>query len=172
MAWSLRPAGPEDAAQVARLQFEGFDGYRSFAPEGWAPPELGAARDHIRERLADPEVWCLVAEEEGEPAGHVAFLPARLHPKTSDDPGLAHFWQLFVSEPWWGTGLATTLHAEAVREAAARGFAAFRLFTPAEQARARRFYEREGWTVFADPADAPDFGMPLVEYRLAIKSSV
>ena len=84
---------------------------------------------------------------------------------------MGHFWQLFVREPWWGTGLATALHAEAVREAGARGFASMRLFTPAAHARARRFYEREGWTPAA-PFDDLDFGMPLVEYRRAISSSV
>jgi GNAT superfamily N-acetyltransferase len=172
MTWTLRPAGPDDAPQVASVQFEGFEGYRSFAPPGWEPPDPREELERARERLGDPEVWCLLAEEDGEAAGHVAFMPARIHANPSDEPGLAHFWQLFVREPWWGSGLATTLHAEAVREAAARGFTAMRLFTPAGQARARRFYEREGWTAAAEPSDAPEFGMPLVEYRRAINSSV
>jgi GNAT superfamily N-acetyltransferase len=85
---------------------------------------------------------------------------------------MAHFWQLFVRPRWWGTGLATELHAEALREASSRGFTSMRLFTPAAQARARRFYEREGWAATAGPIDDPDFGMPLVEYRRAISSRV
>jgi GNAT superfamily N-acetyltransferase len=172
MPWTLRPAGPEDAEQVASVELEGFEGYRSFAPAGWEPPDPQAELDRAREWLADPEVWCLLAEQDGEAAGHVAFMPARIHLNPSDEPGLAHVWQLFVREPWWGSGLATVLHAEAVREAAARGFTAMRLFTPAGQARARRFYEREGWTAVGEPSDPFEFGMPLVEYRLAIKSSV
>jgi GNAT superfamily N-acetyltransferase len=68
--------------------------------------------------------------------------------------------------------MATALHAAVVREARERGFTAMRLFTPAAQARARRFYEREGWTVLGDASDAPEFGMPLVEYRLAISIRV
>jgi GNAT superfamily N-acetyltransferase len=172
MPWSLRPAGPPDAEQVASVQHEGFDGYREFAPPGWEPPDPRSELDHIRKRLGDPEVWCLLAEQRAEAAGHVAFMPARIHANPSDESELAHFWQLFVREPWWGTGLATALHAEAVREAASRGFTAMRLFTPAAQARARRFYEREGWTAVAEPSDAPEFGMPLVEYRLAISISV
>jgi GNAT superfamily N-acetyltransferase len=172
MPWTLRPAGPDDAPQVVSVALEGFEGYRSFAPPGWAPPDAGEEVERARERLADPEVWCLLAERDGEAAGHVAFMPARIHANPSDEPGLAHFWQLFVREPWWGSGLATALHAEAVREAAARGFSAMRLFTPAGQARARRFYEREGWTPAGEPSDAPEFGMSLVEYRLAINSNV
>src|SRR5918999_1093721 len=105
-------------------------------------------------------------------AGHVAFMPARVHPQPSDDDSMAHFWQLFVRERWWGTGLATALHAEAVREAGVRGFTSMRLFTPAAHARARRFYGREGWTPAGEPFDDLDFGMPLVEYRRAISISV
>jgi GNAT superfamily N-acetyltransferase len=168
----MRLAGPDDAERVASVQLEGFEGYRSFAPPAWDPPDPRDELERARERLGDPDVWCLIAEQDGESAGHVAFMPARIHANPSEEPGLAHLWQLFVREPWWGTGLATALHGEAVREAAARGFTAMRLFTPAGQARARRFYEREGWTAAGEPADAPEFGMPLVEYRLAISSRV
>jgi GNAT superfamily N-acetyltransferase len=172
MPWTLRRAGPADAEQVMSVQHEGFEGYRAFAPPGWEPPERSEELARERERLGDGEVWCLLAERDGQAAGHVAFMPARIHTHPSDEPGLAHLSGMFVREPWWGSGLATALHAEAVREAAARGFTAMRLFTPAEQARARRFYEREGWTAAGEPADAPRFGMPLVEYRLAISSRV
>jgi GNAT superfamily N-acetyltransferase len=172
MPWSLRPAGPRDAEQVAAVAHEGFEGYRSFAPPGWEPPDPRKELERVRRHLALSEVWCLLAEEEGRPAGHVAFMPAHLHANPSQEPGLAHFWQLFVRLPWWGTGLATALHTHAVREAASRGYTAMRLFTPAAQARARRFYEREGWTPAGDASDAPEFGMPLVEYRRAISISV
>jgi GNAT superfamily N-acetyltransferase len=173
MPWTMRLAGPDDAERVASVQLEGFESYRSFAPPDWDPPDPRDELDHMRERLGEPDAWCLMAEEDGELAGHVAFMPAHTHGSSpSDEPGLAHLWQLFVRERWWGTGLATALHAEAVREAAARGFTAMRLYTPAGQARARRFYEREGWTSAGEPADGPEFGMPLVEYRLAISSSV
>jgi predicted N-acetyltransferase YhbS len=173
MSWTLRPATPRDAEQVATVQAEGFESYRSFAPPGWEPRDLRAELKMIRERLGSPEVWCLIAERDGEPAGHVALTPAWLHGShPSEEPGLAHLWQLFVRSTWWGSGLATTLHAEALREAAARGFTAMRLYTPAAHLRARRFYEREGWTAAEETTDAPEFGMPLVEYRRAINRSV
>lgn len=148
----------------------GFETYRAFAPAGWSPPQEEA--EHLRERLADPRVWCLLAEREGdgEMAGHVAFMPAADHRVPEPDPGVAHFWQLFVRQEHWGTLLATTLHAEAVREAAARGFTSFRLFTAADQRRACRFYEREGWTAGSPPKDDMGFGMPLVTYRRTLPS--
>jgi GNAT superfamily N-acetyltransferase len=82
-----------------------------------------------------------------------------------DDPGLAHFWQLFVRQDWWGSGLATRLHADALRSAVQRGFTTMRLHTPAGHGRTRRFYEREKWTVAGDPFHDEAFGMTLVEYR-------
>jgi hypothetical protein len=52
----------------------------------------------------------------------------------------------------------------ALEEAARRGFPTIRLFTPVGQARARRFYEREGWEERGEPFDAP-LGLSLIEYR-------
>jgi hypothetical protein len=43
-----------------------------------------------------------------------------------------------------------------------------RLFTPAGQVRARRFYEREGWTVAGEPYDDEDLHLEIVEYRRAL----
>ena len=84
------------------------------------------------------------------------------------DPRLAHFRQLFVARAHWGSGLATRLHAAAIDEARARGFASMRLFTPGGQARARRFYEREGWSLARPPAFDERIGLEIAEYRRAL----
>jgi len=173
VAYTLRTAGPEDVGQIAEVLHEGFVGYRAFAPPDWEPPDPRTNLDALRERLSSPDVWCLLAEENGAPAGHISVMPAVKHDSfPSTDPALAHLWQLFVRPPWQGTGLATTLHAEALRETGARGFSAIRLYTPAAQVRARRFYEREGWATAGPPIEDTDFGLPLVEYRRAISISV
>jgi GNAT superfamily N-acetyltransferase len=168
----MRPAAPGDAERLAALVAEGFEGYRSIAPPGWEAPDAHAEVKELREYLANDDVWCLVAEDDGEVAGHVALMPARIHRHPSTDATMAHLWALFVRPPWWGTGLAAELHTRAIEEAAARGFSSMRLFTPAAQKRARRFYEREGWTVAGEPSDDLDVGIPIVEYRRAISSSV
>ena len=169
MSWSVRVAGPDDADLLADNVSAGYATYRSFAPAGWEPPDRELEARRLREGLATPEVWALLAEEGGEPAGHVALMPAATHELIpSHEPGLLHFWQLFVREPWWGSGLATELHSRALREARARGYTALRLFTPAAQARAQRFYEREGWTLARPPFEDPSFGMELAELRLTL----
>jgi GNAT superfamily N-acetyltransferase len=75
---------------------------------------------------------------------------------------------LFVRPPWWGTGLATRLHALALAEAGRRGYGTMRLYTPRGAARARAFYEREGWTRAGRPFDEPLLALDLVEYRRAL----
>jgi GNAT superfamily N-acetyltransferase len=72
---------------------------------------------------------------------------------------------LFVRSPWWGSGLARHLPRAACDTAAERGCTEMRLFTPAGQSRARRFYERERWRVDGDPYLDQELGLTIVEYR-------
>jgi len=109
-----------------------------------------------------------VAEAGGSIAGHVAFLPAARARRPVADAGLAHLWQLFVRRAFQGTGVAGELHAAAIAAAAGRGFRLMRLFTPVAQARARRFYEREGWRTHGEPAMDAGLGLEVVEYRRAL----
>jgi GNAT superfamily N-acetyltransferase len=151
-----RPATPDDAAAIAALAVASIRAYASFAPEAWTPPGDEAQRELagvLEERLA-AAAWGFVAGDGGGGdalAGVAMLLPAAEANRPDPDPALMHLWQLFVAEPHWGTGLAVRLHAEAVGSAAARGFTAARLFTPAGQTRSRRFYEREGWAPMAPP---------------------
>jgi GNAT superfamily N-acetyltransferase len=167
--YAFRAATADDAERIVEVTVEGFEGYRAFAPTGWTPPSASAEAERLVGLLGDDHVWYLVAEHDGELVGHVGFLPAdRLAFARVDDPGLVHFRQLFVTPAHWGTGLATRLHAAAVDEARARGFTAMRLFTPGGQVRARRFYEREGWSLARPPAFDERIGLEIAEYRRAL----
>lgn len=71
-----------------------------------------------------------------------------------EDPGggrdLPEITMLYVDPVAWGTGAATDLLEAAVEWIRARGHDCARLRVVEEQARARRFYEREGWTADRD----------------------
>jgi GNAT superfamily N-acetyltransferase len=167
--YAFRAATPDDAERMVAITVEGFETYRSFAPEGWSPPSASQEAARLLSLLGEDHVWYLVAVSEGAMVGHVGFLPAnRLSWARADEPGLVHFRQLFVTPAHWGTGLATRLHAAAVDEARARGFTAMRLFTPGGQERARRFYEREGWSLARPPAFDERIGFEIAEYRRAL----
>ena len=154
----------------------GFGSYVDFAPSGWAPPDMSADRERTAGLIAHDTTWALMAFIDGAPAGHVAFFPARRRTAGAPAgdwrrreviPGLAHLWQLFVLPEWWGRGVAPVLHDAAIAEMRSRGYRRTRLFTPALHARARRFYERRGWT--ATDAEWNEFlGLYLVEYRLEL----
>jgi GNAT superfamily N-acetyltransferase len=164
----FRPATVADADRLAAVAVEGFETYRVFAPEDFQVPSADEIAGNLATRLETPTVWCMLAEQPSQVAGYVSMLPAADARRPVSDPRLVHFWMLFVRAPWWGTGLATRLHDAACTEAATRGYTAMRLFTPAEQARARRFYEREGWTLAGGPHPDDDLRISIVEYRRAL----
>jgi GNAT superfamily N-acetyltransferase len=159
-AWSIRHATPRDAAAIRRLAEAGLATYGEFTP-GWTRPkafdEANARRGS--ELLADPDFFCLLAEANGRPIAHVGFAAAPI-------AGLAHLWQLFVDREWWGSGVGAELLDAAVGEGRERGFESMRLFTPRDHARARRFYEREGWRPGGVEVNAEStmLGLAIVEY--------
>jgi GNAT superfamily N-acetyltransferase len=164
----LRVAVPADAERLGCAVAEGFRGYQAFAPDGWVPRPASAETEQVRALLDSADFWCLLALGPDDVlAGHVAFLSSGRAWRAPEeaDPTLAHLRQLFLVPDFWGTGLARTLHDRVLRAGSKRGFEAMRLFTPTGQARARRFYEREGWTVHGDSFRDPGFGLQLVEYR-------
>jgi ribosomal protein S18 acetylase RimI-like enzyme len=171
-AFTTRRATLDDLPAITETQRQGFAGYAAFARRGWVPPLPQVEAAGIRDRMAQPDAWCVIAHDGDAVAGHVGFLAAReREAERAPIPGLAHLWALFVREPYWGSGLARRLHAMAVAEAAARGYRAMRLFTPAGQARARAFYEREGWACDGPAWLEPMLDLDLVEYRRSLPGS-
>jgi ribosomal protein S18 acetylase RimI-like enzyme len=162
----LRRVNVEDAEELVETVTAGFASFRQWAGPGWSPPEIGFELWRFREGLERPSLWGLVGVEAGVVAGHVTFVQAleREDPRP-EIPGLAHLWQLFVRPRWWGSGLATRLNRLAVEEASRQGYEEMRLFTPARNARARAFYEREGWSTDGVGIYESMLGLDIVQYR-------
>jgi ribosomal protein S18 acetylase RimI-like enzyme len=141
---AIRPATPDDAAVVAAVWRSGWhDGHH-----GNVPDELVAVRTdesfdtRAAERVADTTV-AVVAEEV---AGFVMVVGDEVE-------------QVYVSRDHRGSGVAQTLLTAAERLVAANGHATAWLAVASGNARARRFYERSGWTdqgAFNYPATGPD----------------
>jgi len=161
----IRRATRADAEQLAHGVIDGVEDYPSFAPPGWTAPSFEAELKHVREALADTDVCCLVADSESGLVGQITLLPAARASHPVDDSSLAHVSNLVVRRDYWGVGLASVLHRAALQAADARGFTQLRLFVAAGQARARRFYEREGWLPAGDPFADPIWGLTFIEYR-------
>jgi RimJ/RimL family protein N-acetyltransferase len=160
--YDMRPATRDDAGRLAALVSDAFAAYRDISPPGWAPRAHPPEDEH--EALDHPDARTVVADPGGVLAGVVSYQPAATTRLASDDPGLVHFRRLFLHPGWHGTGLAQRLHDLAVDDCRARGFTRMVLFTPYAQGRARRFYERAGWTHVADDVADPLLGMATSEY--------
>jgi GNAT superfamily N-acetyltransferase len=160
VSWTLRRATADDTDAMAETLAIGFDGYRAFAGDGWQPPDVRTVRElaRMRARLQAPSTWATIAEEDGLVAGHAGYFP---------QPGVrgsAHLWQLFLRPRWWGTGLAAVLLRGALEAAIADGYRRMRFYTPRDQARARAFYEREGFSHTGWEGLEEALGLVLVEY--------
>ena len=153
---------------LAAAVVEGVAAYREFAGEDWPGFPLAGEMESFRELVRLPDFWSLMAEQSGELLGQVTIQSSETTRLAVGDPGLGHLRNLFVRQDQWGTGLARELHDAAVTEARERGYRELRLFAAAGQARARRFYERDGWVAAGAPAFDAKSGLDMVEYRLAL----
>jgi GNAT superfamily N-acetyltransferase len=157
-------ATPADAEEAARVHTaSAAASYR-----GIAPPERGglARRTGVwREILADPASRSFVARDAGRMVGVLHIGPFRDHPHR----GALRI--LYVLEAWWGSGagqrLIDTAHAELARD-----YEEAVLTVLAANARARRFYERNGWRL-AETLVEPHFGgipTEVARYRRSMRA--
>lgn len=127
----LRRAHADDAPAVAGIWYEGWrDGHLGHVPE-----ELAAVRTEASfgERAVQRLHDTAVAVVDGTVAGFVMVVDDEVE-------------QVYVSRNHRGTGVAAALLAEAERLVAENGHDQAWLAVATGNARARRFYERRGWT--------------------------
>lgn len=126
----LRPARPEDAAAVARI----WESAWRDAHLGHVSDELVAMRtpESFAARAAARVPQTAVAETGGVIAGFVTAAGDEVE-------------QLFVAAEHRGTGVAALLLAEGERRVAEQGHGRVWLAVVTGNARARRFYARQGW---------------------------
>jgi GNAT superfamily N-acetyltransferase len=128
---TLRQATADDAPRIAEIWQQGWrDGHLGFVPQ-----ELVAARhrDSFWTRAAQRVNDTTVAVVDAEVAGFVMVVGDEVE-------------QVYVAASHRGSGVADTLMTEAERQIAGAGHSTAWLAVVAGNSRARRFYERRGWT--------------------------
>jgi GNAT superfamily N-acetyltransferase len=158
MTASIRPAGSADTDAVAAIWYAGWgDGHL-----GHVPDELVAIRtkESFWTRAAERVADTTVAVVGDEVAGFVMVVGDEVE-------------QVYVSGDHRGSGVAGVLLAEAEQQVKANGYAEAWLAVATGNARARRFYERCGWTdagAFDYPAttDSGPIAVPCHRYTKAV----
>jgi GNAT superfamily N-acetyltransferase len=155
----IRPARPGDAERIVDIWASGWrDGHLQDAT-----PEILAyrTRESFVPRVAGALDRTKVAEVDGEIAGF-----AMVHDDEVD--------QLYVAPAYRGSGIASRLLADAAAQLRAAGHAVPWLAVARGNARARHFYEREGWTDAGEFSyDAPIGGnatMPFPCHRMELRA--
>ncbi len=105
----------------------------------------------------------LVAVRDGDVMA-MASLGDNRSPDDEDSPS-GELWMLNVDPAAWGSCVATAIHDEALAALARDGHRRVVLWVVEQNHRARRFYEREGWTVDGASKLEKIGGVELVEQR-------
>ncbi|WP_171109415.1 MULTISPECIES: GNAT family N-acetyltransferase [Streptomyces] len=150
----IRELTVDDCERVAEIRVGGWrTAYRGLMPQSYldalSVPE-DAARHRARFGQGDGSVVNLVAEREGEVVGWACHGPYRDgEVRTSD----AELYAIYVDPERYGEGIGHALLKESVRRCRAAGHPRMLLWVLRDNAPARHFYERAGFT--ADGAQEP-----------------
>lgn len=165
---NIRPAVPDDAAAVAAVHVASWQGaYRGVLPdEVLDGPELAVNRLRLWERLlgepGSPAVDLVAEDDAGQIVGLLHAGPTR-----DDDggPGTAEVVAIYASPDAWGTGAGRELMTTALDRLGAAGYADVTLWVLDSNERARRFYERAGFTPDGATKEEELRGTPVTEVR-------
>ena len=104
-----------------------------------------------------------VAELDGDVVGFVSTGPAR------EDERRGELYAIYVHPDVWGTGSGRALMASALEHLRAEGFADAILWVLEDNPRARRFYERAGWSADGGAKLETVLGVDAPHVRYAIE---
>lgn len=160
---SVRRARRDDADAIAAAHVAGWrGGYRGIFPDDYLDGEAFATerRDMWRswgwtEHLPTAELFVGVIDEVVVGFAHAG--PVR---ETDLGPGVGEVYGFYADPAAWGTGLADMMMAAAVGHLVEGGFERAVLWVLRDNPRARRFYERAGWTLTGRTDEWPGPQLP------------
>jgi GNAT superfamily N-acetyltransferase len=165
----LRPAEPADAMDVARVHVRSWQaGYRGLLPAEYLDqlrPEDRAARyDFVTWDVAKP--YTIVALDGARICGFVTTMQAR----DVEIERCGELAALYVDPDDWGRGIGVALVSAARARLIECGFQNAILWVLAGNARAARFYERDGWVADGAMKTEPMWGITTdsLRYRRAL----
>jgi GNAT superfamily N-acetyltransferase len=169
---SVRPALPDDAGEIARIQVVTWrTAYRSFLPEALLDEwDEDAATTTWHAAITTPPTpghSVLVALERNTLVGFVAFGPAELTADERPDPaGPTSEVSTMLVEPRWGRrGHGSRLLSAVAELAGSGGAARLQVWLLEEDRVSAGFYESAGWAPDGWARTLDTGGVPLREVR-------
>jgi len=167
---SVRPAAVDDAPRMAEVHIAAWQhAYNGVVPEDYlAGLDLERLTGVWGRDLESPTngVSSLVGEIDGQIEAIATVGPFR--DKATDDDPSGELWMINCHPGALGTGVSTKLHLSALDRLRSDGHHRAALWVVDQNPRARRFYEREGWTEDSARKEQ-DFGdQTIVEVRYLI----
>lgn len=181
----IRAGSTADAAQVAAVQRAGW----LAAYEGIIAAEIinrvtapdGGARVRQSFRTRPWQRMLVAVTHGGDPSGIVGYAsygpetdvlsapwPHPLSPD-GDDGRVAELYALYVHPAWWSTGTGRALMERVLARSARAGYSFITLWVLRDNQRARRFYEKAGFTPDGATNVLAGLGsVPEVRYRRAL----
>lgn len=144
MSWTICVPGLDAADEITRLHRRAARaGFAHIFPADAPPPSF-------EEDLARWRSWLGPEREQGrqpytvEADGRIVGVV--LAGPDPDDPTVGHLSRLYVDPDRWGARIGTVLYDAAMAELEGRRFPVAALWVLEGNVRARRWYERLGWT--------------------------
>ena len=166
---SVRPATPQDGAEIARVQVVTWRAaYRALLPtsvlDQWDDAAAAAAWTAAAGAPPRPGAGVLVALERATVAGFAAFAPAEETPDDAVGP-VTEIATLLVEPRWGRRGHGSRLLAAVADLAAGAGARALQVWLPEEDRVSAGFYESAGWAPDGWARTLDTGGAPLRELR-------
>jgi ribosomal protein S18 acetylase RimI-like enzyme len=169
---TIRPETDDDTAEVAALHVRAWQwGYAGIVPaellDTLSAPAWARQRRDRRAAAGADAFLTLVAADGPAVVGFTSIGPYRHHQDRAHlDPGVGELLAIYLEPARVGTGLGRELMDAAMAELARRGYRTVRLWVLEENDRARRFYEKAGFTTDGERSDykmaLPSGGEPVL----------
>jgi ribosomal protein S18 acetylase RimI-like enzyme len=163
----IRRALPGDAAAIADVHVRTWQAAYEhvFGAERLAALDIAQREQRWRRALEAGDQAGFVAEQDGIVVGWATVGPGH-----EDEPA-GELYGIYVAPEAWGAGAGPALLRAAVDELRGQGHDEAVLWVLADNPRARRFYEREGWTADGGRRTGEHLGVRTEEirYRIALR---
>jgi GNAT superfamily N-acetyltransferase len=159
----IRRAAVGDAAAIAEVHVRTWQGAYAhiFGAEQLANMDVVVRSERWR-RWLEQEELAFVAIEDGRIVGFVWVGPSR------EPDAQGELYAIYVLPDSWGSGAGAELMRAGVDAMRSAGYAEAVLWVLEDNPRARRFYEREGWSLDGGVKDDSHLGVPVTEVRYRI----